>query len=167
MSSAPTGSSAPPWARIAEAIRRASGTPRRWMPTRTRPSVPACFSTISWEMRTIARRISSAVMIRRPVIGASLGAGDRARWLLLPASRDQDPGSRGRTEGVGPSLASVDLDGHLGRARKPPAAADREEIGLVHVDDPAGRRSRAVVVHDPLDAAALAADDDRGAARDA
>src|SRR6185503_14627735 len=66
MSSAPTGSCAPSFSRIDAAIRRASGTPRRWMPTRTSPAVPACFSTISWEMRTTALRISSEVMIRRP-----------------------------------------------------------------------------------------------------
>jgi len=63
MSSAPTGTSTPSFSRIAAAMRRASGTPRRWMPMRRRPSVPACFSTISWDRRIVARRISSAVMI--------------------------------------------------------------------------------------------------------
>ena len=41
----------------------AFGTPRRWMPTSTSSAVPACFSTISWEMRITARRTSSAVMM--------------------------------------------------------------------------------------------------------
>ena len=54
----------------------------------------------------------------------------------------------------------VDPDRHLGGARPPAAAADPEEVGPVHVDDPAARPGGAVVVHDPLDAAAVTADHD-------
>src|SRR6266404_5221197 len=68
MSSAPTDTSTPSFSAIAAAIRQASGTPRRWIPTSARPAVPACFSTISWEIRIVARRISSAVMMWRPLI---------------------------------------------------------------------------------------------------
>src|SRR4051812_3829952 len=165
MSSAPTGSSAPSWARIAEAIRRASGTPRRWMPTRTRPSVPACFSTISWEIRTTARRTSSAVMIRRAVMRArTIGRGVGARGARVAPSglSGPDPALMAGLEGWAQSIArSVDLDGHRRRAGPPAAAADREEIGLVHIDDPPGRLRGTVVGDDPLDAARSTADDDR------
>ena len=41
MSRAPTGRVTPSCSAIAAAIRSARGTPRRWMPTRTSPSVPA------------------------------------------------------------------------------------------------------------------------------
>ena len=44
------------------------GDARRWIPIRASPAVPACFSTISWLIRIVARRISSAVMIWRPVM---------------------------------------------------------------------------------------------------
>jgi hypothetical protein len=63
MSSAPTGTSTPSFSAMASAMRWAIGTPRRWIPISRRPSVPACFSTISCDRRTVARRISSAVMI--------------------------------------------------------------------------------------------------------
>src|SRR6478609_7966611 len=98
MSSAPTGISAPSFSAIASAMRRASGTPRRWMPTRARPEVPACFSTISWLMRIVARRISSAVMMWRALIAPSrpLGACGAA--------------SRGRLEGT--------LEGYRARSRR-------------------------------------------------
>src|SRR5258706_10615809 len=153
MSSAPTGIRTPSWASISSARRWAIGTPRRWMPTRRRPSVPACFSTISWEMRMTARRISSAVMIRRLVIWFPPGLSGP-----VPAHRPD--------EGRGPSLRHpVDLDGHLGQPGPRRAAADREEVGLVHVDEAAARGQGAVVGDDPLEATCLAADDDDRPAR--
>ena len=80
-------------------MRRASGTPRRWMPTRTRPSVPACFSTISWEMRIVARRISSAVMIWRPLIAPSRASLGLPGGLTGPSLKGRREGYRA---GVGP-----------------------------------------------------------------
>ena len=59
--------------------------------------------------------------------------------------------------GVPRSGGSVDVDRHLGRAGPRRAAADREEVRAVQVHDPA-LLLRAVVVDDPLDAAAVAAD---------
>src|SRR5688572_1750386 len=159
MSSAPTGTSAPSFSRIDAAIRRASGTPRRWMPISKRPSVPACFSTISWERRIVARRISSAVMIRRPVTRSF-----RPHWATRAASR-----GRGRrvsakdTAGAGPS---VDVDGDVDDPAPRGATADLEEVRPVEVHDP-GRLLRSVVVHHPFDATAATADDHDRAARQA
>ena len=55
--------------------------------------MPACFSTISWEIRIVARRMSSPAMMRRPVIGRTCGVA-RAR-SSFPASRGH-PASRDR-----------------------------------------------------------------------
>src|SRR5436190_4802992 len=158
MSRAPTGMAVDSFSPIAAAIRRASGTPRRWIPTRASPRVPACFSTISWEMRIVARRISSAVMIWRPVIAPSraspgvkrpLGAVEKVAFRIPDGRRFP---------------RSVDRDGDPGRARPGRAAADGEEVGRVEVDDSVPIRGDGpVVAHDTLEAAARAADDDRRA----
>src|SRR4029078_1356723 len=152
MSSAPTGTSVPSFSAIAAAIRAASGTPRRWMPMSSRPSVPACFSTISWDSRTVARRISSAVMIWRPLIAPSwpspgLPGGLTGPWLK----------GRGKDNPGG----SVDVHLDLGRAGVRGAGTDREEVRSVEVDD-AALLLRPVVVDDADDATAIPADlDDR------
>src|SRR6478609_1501292 len=150
MSRAPTGTSTPSFSRMAAAMRWASGTPRRWIPMSSRPSVPACFSTISWERRIVARRISSAVMIRRPVIAPS-----RPHWAPEAASRDRVRRVDGKdTRGV----ASVDVHRDVRDAAPRAAAADLEEVRTVQVHDPA-RLLRSVIVDDPFDAARGAADD--------
>src|SRR5262245_57286564 len=96
MSSAPTGTAEPSFSPIASAMRRASGTPRRWMPTRARPDVPACFSTISWLIRIVTRRISSAVMMCRALIAPSRPPG-----AMVAAAR-------GRLEGTPEGYRSAD-----------------------------------------------------------
>src|SRR5262245_26802785 len=156
MSSAPTGTSAPSLSRIASAMRRASGTPRRWMPMSSRPSVPACFSTISWERRIVARRISSAVMIRRPVIAPS--RPHRAMW--------QPHGTAFEGSGTGygrrwprAKVASVHVHRDVDDAAPRWATADLEEVRAIHVDDPLGGL-RSVVGHDPFEAATLGTHDD-------
>src|SRR3954447_2913291 len=150
MSRAPTGIVARSFSRMAAAMRRASGTPRRWIPMRSRPSVPACFSTISWERRIVARRISSAVMIRRPVIAPS-----RPHWAPEAASRDRVRRSVAR---IPEDVPSVDVHGDVGHATPRAAAADLEEVRAVQVDD-AALLLRPVVADHPLDAAAAPTDD--------
>src|SRR5450759_5781606 len=100
MSRAPTGRVTPSCSSTATAIRWARGTPRRWIPTSTSPSVPACFSTSSWEMRMTARRISSAVMIWRPSIRR---ARDVTRTSSFPASPDRS--LKGRHKDTAPAGA--------------------------------------------------------------
>src|SRR5678815_4351231 len=62
------------------------------------------------------------------------------------------------------STRSIDRNGHPGRARPPSTAADGEEVGPVHVDDPRELLGP-VVVDDAIDTSAGAADDDDRAAR--
>src|SRR5690242_15606776 len=168
MSRAPTAMSTDSFSAMASAIRRASGTPRRWMPMSSRPSVPACFSTISCERRIVARRISSAVMIRRPVIRTFLASLSHAGGLTGPRPKGQTRGyraRRGRRVGVWAVRPprSVDVDGHVRDATPRGTAADPEEVRLVEIDDARGVL-RTVVGHGPLDAPARAADhDDRAA----
>jgi hypothetical protein len=87
---------------IASAMRRANGTPRRWIPISSRPDVPACFSTISCERRIVARRISSAVMIRRPVIRTFLASLGHAGGLTGPRAKGQTRGYRATLSRRGP-----------------------------------------------------------------
>ena len=67
MSSDPTGTSLSSKLLTNSAMRCAIGTPLVWRPISTRSSAPPLRSSISWEMRTSARRISSEVSICRPV----------------------------------------------------------------------------------------------------
>src|SRR5262245_60177933 len=132
MSSAPTGSCAPSLSLIEAAIRRASGTPRRWMPTSTSPAVPACFSTISWETRMTARRISSGVMMRRPLTRS------------LPASRGPPPArgpcSKVGAECSGPPLAQdLQVCGRLGLDLAECGAGPAKHLQLAVVPVLAGR----------------------------
>src|SRR5687768_2157545 len=142
---------------MAAAILRARGTPRRWMPISSRPSVPACFSTISWERRIVARRISSAVMIRRPLIAPS-------RPLGATRAVSRGRGRRVSAKDTAGRAGSVDVHGDVDDPAPRWAAADLEEIRPMEVHD-TGRHLRAVVVDDPLDTAAGRADDHDRAAR--
>ena len=80
---------------------------------RTRPSVPACFSTISWEIRVVARRMSSAAMIRRPVVTGRSGVArsrspSRPHGAIRPHGTGSEIGIQSSAE-----AASVDRDGDL------------------------------------------------------
>src|SRR6266576_3037540 len=73
---------------------------------------------------------------------------------------------KGRWKDTAGQPWSVDVDRHFGDAGERRTAADVEEVRSVEIDD-ARRLLRAVVVHDPLDAAATAADDDERPTRQA
>src|SRR6266850_3765550 len=108
MSSAPTGTSTPSFSAIEAAMRRARGTPRRWIPTSARPTVPACFSTISWEIRIVARRISSAVMMWRPLIRSFPASRGLPGGLTGPCRRvaDRIPQRKPRPDCLWPTSAA-------------------------------------------------------------
>src|SRR5450756_1559372 len=125
MSRAPTGRVTPSCSSTATEIRWARGTPRRWIPTSTSPSVPACFSTSSWEMRMTARRISSAVMIWRPSIRR---ARDVTRASSFPASPDRS--LKGRHKDTAPAGAGRgQRDAGPERRKGGRSASDDELVG--------------------------------------
>src|SRR3954451_1107167 len=74
-SSEPTGTSYPSTAATRSAIRRASGTPRLGIPSRTRSRAPLLRSRISWEMRVSARAMSRSSRTTRPEGGAACCSG--------------------------------------------------------------------------------------------
>src|SRR5258705_3668611 len=75
MSSAPLGTSAPSRSRMLDTMRAASWTPRRWIPTMMRSSVPSLSSTISSAIRRSVRSMARAsrTMVWRSVMGRQYG----------------------------------------------------------------------------------------------
>ena len=125
MSSDPTGTVAALDARrCAAASRRASGTPRVGMPSRTRSAAPLLRSRISWAMRVSARSMSAAsrtVRARPARHPSSLRTSGRRVWdgrhrlrTSFPASQDGSLKDVGRRPHLpGPSR------GRSGQARSP------------------------------------------------
>src|SRR5665213_3052655 len=90
ISSAPRGTVTPSLALIRATIRSASCTPRRWMPTITRLSVPPFASTISPAMR---RRVRSTALESRMVSVCSVIRLKYTRWSLLSRAADDGTGT--------------------------------------------------------------------------
>ena len=135
-SSEPTGTSNPSTAAIRSAIRRASGTPRVGMPSRTRSPAPLLRSRISWAMRVSARAMSRSSRTVRPSLDPvadvlSAGLAVMRAPTSFSASRDgslkdvdrERPYSRPTTGGVSAhqtfSVGRRVLGGDGARARPP------------------------------------------------
>src|SRR5215211_4185483 len=89
-SSAPAGTGRPSISASLAASRRASGTPRVWMPTTSSPSVPLFRSTISWAIRTSARCTSAA---SSTIAGPDIKNASNPSRVEAPQSTPCSPGS--------------------------------------------------------------------------